>query len=121
MMLCEGMSKCCSGCGVDHSTLALLLIALGIGAIVKYKAIKASSCQMLGKAVGFAIMIAAVLGLICSIHCAYKSRSCHSEKKACHDCKEGKEKGKSMEGMQLPPGHPDISTLKAPQQDPMKK
>ncbi len=124
MLLDCGMgSGCCSGCGMDHSTLALLLIALGVGAMVKYKALKATSCQTGGKILGYFIMIVAAIGLACSAVCAYKSKSCHAEKKACHDCMEGKEKGKPMEGMQLPPGHPDISTMKAPQPaaEPTKK
>lgn len=119
-MLCGmGME---SGCGmqggINHASLALLLIALGVGALVKYKAMTASACQKGGKILGYFIMIVAALGLVCSGVCAYKARSCHSDKakKACHDCDEGKEKSKYQEGMQLPPGHPNISTMTAPAQ-----
>lgn len=116
MLLCEGMSQCGSGCVVDHTSLALLLIALGVGAIVKYKAIKAAKCQMFGKVVGWIIMAVAALGIVCSVKCAYKAKGCHETKKECHDCDEGKEKGgmKYHEGMQLPPGHPNISNMPAP-------
>lgn len=116
MVLDCGMMGAGGGMGdcMNHSSIALLLIALGIGAIVHYKAIKATCCQMLGKVLSYVIMIIAMMGLICSIHCAYKAHKCHDDKKACHEAGEGKEKGKSMEGMQLPPGHPDISTMKAP-------
>lgn len=103
------------GGGFDPSSIALFLIALGIGAIVKYKAIKATSCQTFGKIVGYIIMIIATLGLICTATCAYKAHCGRADKKACHEGMDMKEKGKSMEGMQLPPGHPDISTMKAPQ------
>lgn len=112
MMLCAG------GCGIDHSTIALLLIALGVGAIVKYKAIRAAKCQMFGKIVGWIIMAVAVLGIICTVKCAYKAQSCHDTKmkKECHGCDDDKEKDKMKyhEGTQLPPGHPNISNMTAP-------
>lgn len=120
MLLCGmGMeSGCGMQCGINHASLALLLIALGVGALVKYKAIKASSCQTGGKVLGYFIMIVAALGLVCTGLCAYKSKSCHETKakKACHDCDDDKEKGKTKyhEGMQLPPGHPNISDMAAP-------
>ncbi len=112
MLLDCGMGGGGMGCGIDHSSLALLLIALGIGAIVKYKAIKATSCQMFGKVVGMLIMIIATLGIICTLHCAYKARNCHDGKKACH---EDMEEMKMPKGMPLPPGHPDITKMQAPQ------
>ena len=119
-MLCGmGMgSGCGMECGINHASLALLLIALGVGAMVKYKAMKATSCQTGGKVVAYFIMIVAALGLVCTAVCAYKARSCHEMKKECHDCDEGKEKskGKYHEGMQLPPGHPNISDMHAPSQ-----
>lgn len=113
MLGCGGM-----GGGIDHSSLALLLIALGIGALVKYKAIKATSCQMFGKVVAYIIMIVATLGIICTLNCAYKARNCHTDKKPCHESDEGKDTEKPMGGMQLPAGHPDISHMKMPEQAP---
>ncbi|PIR20201.1 MAG: hypothetical protein COV45_07645 [Deltaproteobacteria bacterium CG11_big_fil_rev_8_21_14_0_20_47_16] len=93
MMLCGmGWKMGCMSCGIDHSSLALLLIALGVGAIVKYKAIKATECKMGGKIIGYFIMIAAALGLVCTGVCAYKAKQCHEGKGCtrCHDKDDGK-------------------------------
>jgi hypothetical protein len=119
MMLCGmGMaSDCGMQCGINHASLALLLIALGVGAMVKYKSMKAASCQTGGKILGYFIMIVAALGLVCTAMCAYKSKSCHETKakKECHDCDDkDKSKNKYHEGMQLPPGHPSVDSLKMP-------
>lgn len=115
MLLCGMESGCGMQGGINHASLALLLIALGVGALVKYKAIKATSCQTGGKILGYFIMIVAALGLVCSAVCTYKAQRCHdggAMKKGCHDYDE--DKTKYHEGMQLPPGHPSISNMTAP-------
>lgn len=73
--------------GMGLNSLALLLIALGIGAIVKFKAIKATECRNTGKAVGYFIMIVAALGIVFKGMCMYKCiAGCAKDKPGCHDC-----------------------------------